>query len=194
MKHYYIDLSIRKVKMYSKRKLIYYVVLIIVALMFPFISCRMAPKNVKPVTNFDIKKYLGTWFEIARFDFIHEKNLRNVTATYSVNKKGTIDVINKGFNVKTNQWQQAFGNAKFQKNKTTIGALKVSFFGPFYTGYNIISLDPEYKSALVVGKNYNYLWILSRNPTLDNKICMNYLEKANELGFDISKIEWTNQN
>ena len=162
--------------------------------MFPFISCRMAPKNVKSVTNFDIKKYLGTWYEIARFDFIHERNLKNVTANYSVNKKGTIDVVNKGFNIKTNQWQQAIGNAKFQKNKTTIGALKVSFFGPFYTGYNIIALDSEYKSALVVGKNYNYLWILSRTPTLDNKICMNYLEKANELGFDISKIEWTNQN
>ena len=85
----------------------------------------MAPKNVKAVSNFDIKKYLGPWYEIARFDFIHEKNLRNVTANYTLNKDGSITITNKGFNVKTKQWQEAIGKARFQKNTTT-GALKVS--------------------------------------------------------------------
>lgn len=179
--------------MFSRRIFIFYLILISAVLLFPFWSCKMAPKNVKAVSNFDIKKYLGTWYEIARFDFIHEKNLRNVTANYTLNKDGSITITNKGFNVKTKQWQEAIGKARFQKNTTT-GALKVSFFGTFYTGYNIIALDSEYKSALVVGKNYKYMWILSRTPNLSEAICKNYLEQANALGFNISKVVWTNQN
>ena len=154
---------------------------------------RTAPKNVVPVSGFDIFDYLGKWYEIARLDFKHEKNLNNVTAEYILKDDGSILVINRGYDYVKGAWKESVGNAKFIGNPT-IGALKVSFFGPFYSGYNVIAIDDDYQTALVVGKNYDYMWILSRTPNLSEAICKNYLEQANALGFNISKVVWTNQN
>jgi apolipoprotein D and lipocalin family protein len=122
-------------------------------------SCTSIPKNAKAVENFDVNKYLGTWYEIARFDFRFEKNLNNVSAQYSLNEKGNVIVLNSGYNFIEKEWKKADGLAKFRGNKDT-AALKVSFFGPFYSGYNVVALDENYQYALVAGKNLDYLWIL----------------------------------
>jgi len=153
-------------------------------------SCKSKiPKKAVAVTNFDKAKYLGKWYEIARLDYKWEKDLNNVTAEYSLNEDGTIKVDNKGYNVKKDKWEQSIGKAKFVK-KDNVGMLKVSFFGPFYSGYNVIAIDPNYKYALVAGESLKYLWILSRETSIPENIKLDYLRKAQEIGYDTSELVW----
>lgn len=152
-------------------------------------ACSTIPKGVKAVHPFDKDKYLGKWYEIARMDFRFERNLNNTTANYSLNMDGSIKVDNRGFNYKTNQWKQAIGKAKFV-GEQDVAMLKVSFFGPFYSGYNVIALDSGYKYALVAGKDLNYLWILSRDITMPEDIKQNYLRIAKELGYKTTELVW----
>ncbi|MGW8229343.1 MAG: lipocalin family protein [Gammaproteobacteria bacterium] len=146
-------------------------------------GCVGAPNNVQPVKNFELQRYLGTWYEIARLDHSFERDLQQVTATYSLHDDGGIRVVNKGFNPKKNKWKEAIGKAYFVGD-SDIGQLKVSFFGPFYGGYNIIELDKvNYQYALVCGPNLSYLWILARRPELNKSILERLVAKANSLGF-----------
>jgi apolipoprotein D and lipocalin family protein len=154
-----------------------------------FKSCSTIPKGATAVKPFDKEKYLGKWYEIARMDFRFERNLNNTTANYSVNNDGSIKVDNRGYNYKTMQWKQAVGKAKFA-GEQNIAMLKVSFFGPFYSGYNVIALDNEYKYALVAGKNLSYLWILSRETTIPEDIKQIYLKTAENIGFKTSALIW----
>src|SRR5690606_21999140 len=142
-----------------------------------FNSCASIPKSAKAVENFDVNKYLGTWYEIARFDFRFEKNLDNVSAQYHLDKNGNVIVLNSGFNYKKGEWKKAEGLAKFRGNKD-VAELKVSFFGPFYSGYNVVALDDNYKYALIAGKNLDYLWILSRTKNIPENIKTEYLKIA----------------
>ena len=152
-------------------------------------SCASIPKNAKAVEEFDVNRYLGTWYEIARFDFRFEKDLDNVSAQYSLNKKENVIVLNSGYNYKKGEWKKAKGLAKFRRGKD-IANLKVSFFGPFYSGYNVVALDKNYQYALVAGKNLNYLCILSRTKNIPEEVKTNYLKIAEEIGYDISKLVW----
>ncbi|HEY0899157.1 MAG TPA: lipocalin family protein [Sphingobacteriaceae bacterium] len=108
------------------------------------VSCVSIPKGATAISPFDQNKYLGKWYEIARFDFKFERNLNNVTATYSLNEDGSIRVENRGFDTVKREWKEALGKAKFVENPN-VARLKVSFFGPFYSGYNVIALDPDYQ-------------------------------------------------
>lgn len=152
-------------------------------------SCSSIPKGVVAVKQFDKEMYLGKWYEIARLDFKFEKDLSNTTANYSVNDDGSIKVDNQGYNTVTNEWKQAIGKAKFVSEETT-AMLKVSFFGPFYSGYNVIALDADYKYALVVGEKLKYLWILSRATTIPEDIKNQYLEIAQKIGYNTSNLVW----
>lgn len=152
-------------------------------------SCASIPKKAKAVANFDVNEYLGTWYEIARFDFRFERDLDNVSAQYSLNKEGNIIVLNSGYNYRKNEWEKADGLAKFRKDKD-LAELKVSFFGPFYSGYNVVALDENYQYALVAGKNLDYLWILSRTKNVPEGIKADYLKIAEEIGYDTSKLIW----
>ena len=165
---------------------------ITVLLIAAFTSCRSIPKGAVAVKPFNIKKYLGTWYEIARFDFRFERNLNNTTAEYSLNDDGTVKAINRGYNYKTRKWKQAVGKAKFVSDPEE-AKLKVSFFGPFYGGYNVLAVDSEYKYALVAGQNLKYLWLLSREKTIPEGIKENYLRIAKGLGYDIAKLIWVEQ-
>lgn len=152
-------------------------------------SCSSMPKNAEPVKNFDLDRYLGTWYEVARFDFRFERNLDNTSARYSLNKDGHVIVLNSGYNVVKNKWTKAEGLAKFRGDKKT-AALKVSFFGPFYAGYNVVALDKDYQYALIAGNNLKYLWILSRTKTIPEDVKQQYLEVAKKIGYDTSKLLW----
>jgi len=154
-----------------------------------FNTCSTIPKGVTAVTSFDKEKYLGRWYEIARFDFIFERNLNNTTAQYSINTDGSICVVNRGYNYKTKQWKEAKGKAKFIGDET-VAMLKVSFFGPFYSGYNVIAIDNNYSYALVSGKNTDYLWILSRETTIPETIKQNFITLAEKLGYKTSNLVW----
>lgn len=159
------------------------------AIILGFYSCATIPKNATAVKQFEKEKYLGKWYEIARFDFIFERDLNNTTAEYSLNKNGSIKVDNQGFDTVKSEWKQAIGKAKFVR-EDSIAMLKVSFFGPFYGGYNVIAIDEEYKYALVAGGSLDYLWILSRETTIPDDIKAEYLSIAENVGYDISKLLW----
>lgn len=156
-------------------------------------SCTTIPKGAVAVKSFDKQKYLGKWYEIARIDFKFERNLNNTTAEYSLNKNGSIRVENRGYNIKKEKWTKAVGKAKFVK-EDDIAMLKVSFFGPFYAGYNVIAIDPNYTYALVAGKNLKFLWILSRDTTIPDEIKTQYLKIAEEIGYNTSNLLWVKHN
>ncbi|GGH73526.1 apolipoprotein D and lipocalin family protein [Filimonas zeae] len=153
-------------------------------------SCVSIPEGAAAVSPFDSEKYLGKWYEIARLDFKYERNLTNVTATYTLNENGSIRVDNRGFDTTKNDWKQSIGKAKFVKGKN-VGRLKVSFFGPFYSGYNVIAIDPEYKYALVMGDNLKYMWLLSREKDMPQAVKADYLAKAKVVGYDTEALVWT---
>ncbi|AZB07365.1 hypothetical protein EG344_00190 [Chryseobacterium sp. G0162] len=171
-------------------------IILIVILCFVFLnsmtSCSSMPEKVQPVRQFDVNRYLGRWYEIARFDYYFEKDLDNAMAQYSLNSDGSVDVTNSGYNFKKNKWVSVNGTAKFRGDKDT-AALKVSFFGPFYAGYNVVALE-DYKYALVAGKNLDYLWILSREKTIPENVKQNFISKAQEIGYDTSKLIWVKQD
>jgi len=165
----------------------------VAAIALNFSSCVSIPKGAVAVRPFQKERYLGKWYEIARFDFRFEKGLDHVTATYSLKDENTIRVDNKGFDVKGQKGKQSIGKAKLVGNGAE-GRLKVSFFGPFYAGYNVIAIDPDYKYAMVAGNNLDYLWLLSREKTMPAAIKENYLKQAQALGYDTSRLIWTNQD
>ncbi len=156
-------------------------------------SCSVGiPDKATAVQNFDSDKYLGKWYEIARFDYRFERNLNQVTATYSKNPDGTIKVDNKGYDYVKKEWKQSIGEARFVTSENE-ARLKVSFFKPFWAGYNVIELDDDYKYALVVGNNLKYLWILSREKTIPDDVKNKYLEKAKEIGYNTGELIWVEQ-
>jgi len=154
-----------------------------------FYSCATIPNGAVAVKPFDKERYLGKWYEIARIDFKFEKDLNNTTAIYSLNDNGTIRVDNQGYNVKKEEWNQAIGKAKFV-GEENIAMLKVSFFGPFYSGYNVIAIDDEYRYALIAGKNLKYLWILSRETNIPEEIKDKYLKLAEKIGYNTTDLLW----
>lgn len=160
-----------------------------VVLIILFRPKKTIPHGVVAVKPFEVERYLGKWFEIARFDYRFEKNLNQVTAEYSQNDDGTISVVNRGYNYQEKEWKQATGKAKFVRQKNE-AMLKVSFFGPFYSGYNVVAIDPDYKYALVAGESLDYLWILSREKTIPREIRDSYRQKAASIGYDTSKLIW----
>jgi apolipoprotein D and lipocalin family protein len=151
-------------------------------------GCTGIPEGLEPVNDFEPDRYMGKWYEIARLDHSFERNLNNVSATYTRKANGDIRVKNKGFDTKTEAWKEIEGNARFLVNET-VGSLKVSFFGPFYGGYHIIALDQQnYNYALVAGPSRSYLWILSRNRTLEEPIYEKLVSQAEAWGFDTARL------
>lgn len=161
------------------------------AAMFFLTGCTAIPENVEPVKPFELDRYLGTWYEIARLDHSFERGLTNVTATYSMREDGGVRVINKGIDAQGKE-SLAEGKAYFTGDENT-AALKVSFFGPFYGGYNVAKLDKDYTMSLVIGPSYDYAWILARTPNPDKAMCDAYSDKAKQIGIDTTQWIWINQ-
>jgi len=151
-------------------------------------GCVSVPEGVDTVKGFDLNRYLGEWYEIARLDHSFERGLIKVSAEYSLREDGGVKVINRGYDSARKKWKEIEGKAYFVDDKDA-GRLKVSFFGPFYGAYNIIELDKEkYSYVLVCGPDRSYLWILARKPDLDKQIIEKLIQKASSLGFDTSKL------
>ncbi|HEX2921709.1 MAG TPA: lipocalin family protein [Bacteroidales bacterium] len=166
---------------------------IMASIMAGLFSCASIPKGATAVKPFYKEKYLGKWYEIARLDFRFERDLNNTTAEYTSKDNGLIKVDNKGYNTKTNEWEQAIGKAKFVGDEN-IAMLKVSFFGPFYSGYNVLAIDDEYRYALVAGKNLKYLWILARDTNIPEEVKIRYLKIAEQLGYRTNELIWVEHN
>lgn len=156
-------------------------------------GCVGIPEGVKPVSNFELNKYLGKWYEVARLDHSFERGLNQVSAEYNLRKDGGVSVRNRGFSSDNNEWNEASGKAYFV-NKPNEGYLKVSFFGPFYGSYIIFWLDKvSYHYAFVSGPNKDYLWLLSRTPTVEPEVMEKFISLSKALGFDTSKLIFVRQ-
>jgi apolipoprotein D and lipocalin family protein len=156
-------------------------------------SCLGMPEGIAPVKNFELKKYLGKWYEIARLDHSFERGLDSVSAQYSMRDDGGVKVINRGFDTEENEWSEAEGKAFFVIDEDE-GYLKVSFFGPFYGSYVIFELDKEnYQYAFVSGNTTSYLWLLSRTPTVSEEVMDKFLNRSKELGFNTEELIFVNQ-
>lgn len=144
------------------------------------------------IDDFDLSRYLGTWYEIARFDHSFERGLDNVTAEYLLRNDGMVDVINSGW--KDGKFEVANGKAKQPDPLTDPAHLKVSFFLFFYSDYNVMMLDDSYQVSLVGSKSPKYLWILSRTPELSDSVLDAVLEEAESRGYDTGKLIWVDQS
>jgi apolipoprotein D and lipocalin family protein len=147
-------------------------------------GCTGMPEGVRPVSGFELDRYLGKWYEIARLDHSFERGLTQVTAEYSLRDDGGVRVINRGFSVDKGEWDEAEGKAYFVESPD-LGYLKVSFFGPFYGSYVVFDLDKQdYQYAFISGPDTSYLWLLARTPTVSAGILERFMEHAAERGFD----------
>lgn len=175
-------------------KKLYFNVVTIFAILSCTVACVGVPEGVEPVKGFELDRYLGKWYEIARLDHSFERGLSKVSAEYSLREDGGVKVINRGFDQDKNEWNEAEGKAYFIGN-SNVGQLKVSFFGPFYGAYNILVLDKkDYQYSLVAGPDRSYLWILARKPKLDQAIIDDLLAKANRLNFPTDKLIFVSQD
>jgi len=158
--------------------------MIVLSLLLVLGGCTVAPPSgVTPITDFELNRYLGKWYEIARLDHSFERGLSKVSATYSPREDGGVKVVNRGYDDRAGVWKEAEGRAYFT-GEPTVGSLKVSFFGPFYGGYHIIALDKEnYSWAMISGPNRDYLWILARARELPPAVLEDLLQQARALGF-----------
>ena len=147
------------------------------------------PQGVTAVTPFDMQRYQGRWYELARLDHAFERGMTNVSATYTLQADGSVRVLNRGYMPATGQWREAVGRALFTGAPTT-GSLKVSFFGPFYGGYHVAALDPDYRWALVVGPDTGYAWILARDKQIAPAQQSAIVAQARALGVDTTALIW----
>ena len=166
---------------------------LLLAVLLGLAGCATAPPpGLTPVTPFDVNRYAGTWYEIARMDHAFERGLSDVSAWYTLQPDGSVQVINRGFDVSRQAWKEAVGKALFTGDANR-GALKVSFFGPFYGGYNVVALDPDYRWSLVVGPDLGYVWILARERQLAPAVRQQVLEKARSFGIEVDRLIWVDQ-
>ncbi|WP_405237237.1 lipocalin family protein [Lentisalinibacter orientalis] len=161
-------------------------VLLLVAV-FALSGCTGIPEGIDPVDDFELVPYLGTWYEIARLDHRFERGLSNVTADYSMREDGGVRVLNRGYRTDTGEWDEAEGKAYFIGD-SSVGRLKVSFFGPFYGAYNIFELGENYEYSMVAGPDRSYLWILAREPELPRALLDELVSKAEAAGYDTSEL------
>lgn len=167
---------------------------LLLVLLLGLAGCATAPPaGLTPVTPFDVNRYAGKWYEIARMDHSFERGLSDVSARYTVQPDGSVQVINRGFDVSRQAWKEAVGKALFTGDANR-GALKVSFFGPFYGGYNVVALDPDYRWSLVVGPDLGYVWILARERQLSPAVRQQVLEKARSFGIEVDRLIWVDQS
>lgn len=148
-------------------------------------GCSELTVDNSVVGELDLQRFLGTWYEIARFDHRFERGMEQTKANYVLRDDGDIDVLNTG--IKDGELQTAEGKAKL----TDVPAvLRVSFFGPFYSDYRVMLVDSAYQYALIGSGSDEYLWILSRTPQLSDSIKTLILDEAQHRGYDTKQLIW----
>ncbi|GCF87870.1 lipocalin family protein [Shewanella sp. M-Br] len=167
--------------------------LLLVISIFLLSGCLGMPKLVQPVNDFELNKYLGKWYEIARLDHSFERGLSQISAEYSLKEDGGVRVINRGFSAAKNEWKEAEGKAYFV-NGDSEGYLKVSFFGPFYGSYVVFELDHKnYQYAFISGPDTDYLWLLAKTPTVPPEVLQKFVEMSKARGFDTDNLIYVQQ-
>ncbi len=149
----------------------------------------MADTN-KPLTtvpSVDLQRYLGKWYEIARYPNRFEKAcVSDVTANYSLREDGKVQVVN-ACRKSNGELKESKGYAKIVEGSNN-AKLRVTFFWPFFGNYWIVDLDSNYRYAVVSEPKREYLWVLSRTPVMDEKQYQAILQRIRELGFDTNRL------
>ena len=149
-------------------------------------GCVCGPKvDNAPVGSLNLNRYLGVWYEIARFDHSFERGVESAKAHYTQNADGTIKVVNSG--IRNGKVKTAIGKGK---TTDTPGLLRVSFFGPFYADYRVMKIDADYRYALVGSGGADYLWLLSRTKEIPENIKIEFLAEAKRRGYDTTRLIW----
>lgn len=162
----------------------------LVAIAVVMSGCTGIPQNVQPVSDFELHRYLGKWYEIARLDHSFERGLSKVTAQYTMRDDGGVRVLNKGYSAENDSWNEAEGKAYFVGTART-GHLKVSFFGPFYASYVVAELDQKnYQYAVITGPDTDYLWLLSRTTDIHEDTRTKFIKFATDKGFATDDLIW----
>ncbi|MDO9243902.1 MAG: lipocalin family protein [Rhodocyclaceae bacterium] len=153
-------------------------------------GCALGPPpGVVPISGFELQRYLGHWYEIARLDHSFERGMTDISAHYRLREDNSVEVINRGHETAKDRWREAVGTARLI-GEPTRGSLKVSFFGPFYGGYHIAALDPDYRWSLVIGPDTSYAWVLARDKILPAGIREQLVQQAAAVGIDTSALIW----
>lgn len=145
----------------------------------------IATVDNSPVADFDLARFTGAWYELARYDHSFERGMDNVSAVYTLNADSSIKVCNQG--TVAGKSRNAVGKARVTK---TPGLLRVSFFGPFYSDYRVLYVDPGYTQALVGSSASSYLWILSRSKSPDLATTAKLISEAKRRGYDTTSLIW----
>ena len=164
--------------------------IVMAALLLSVSACKAQSINSTTIDNLDLKRYMGRWYEIARYDHRFERNMERCEAYYTLESDGTIMVRNSGIDTKTGLLRITDGKAKLGKRP---GQLRVSFFAFFYSDYNILALGEDYDWALIGSKSPKYLWILSRTPSLPEPTIEHILAIARERGYNTDNLVWVRQ-
>ena len=150
-------------------------------------ACTGIPSGLNAVRDFAVDRYLGTWYEAARLDHAFERGLSDVSATYTRQADGSLRVVSRGYDAERGRWKEAVGRAEFI-GAPDLGSLQVSFFGPFYGGYHVVELDPDYRWAIVAGPSRDYLWLLTRTQHAPTELVDRMIESAARLGFPTERL------
>lgn len=148
--------------------------------------------DISTIDSLDIARYMGRWYELARFDHPFERNMELVTVNYTLKPDGTVEVVNSGYNTRRGKFKQSRGTARRVKGRT--GELEVTFFLNFWSPYKVLELAPDYSYALVGSNSDKYLWILSRTPRLSSAVLSEILVRAEERGYDTDRLIWVEQD
>jgi len=167
-------------------------ILIVICTLVGMGGCRSnsdgAVIDNRTVQTFDVARFMGKWYEIARYDHRFEEGMTRVSATYTLLDDGRIEVLNSGY--KDGKYKEIKGKAK-QPNPADPGKLKVSFFLWFYSDYYVLILDPEYRYVVIGSSSDKYLWIMSRQPDLAEDVIRNLLDQLRERGYDTAKLVYS---
>ena len=170
----------------------------LLALLFTTIALLTAcatsspPLGIAAVKPFELQRYQGQWYELARLDHIFERGLTDASARYQAQADGSVRVVNRGFDPAKGEWREVTGKALFT-GAHTVGSLNVSFFGPFYGGYPVAGLGPGYRWGLVVGADRGYFWGFARGETPSATAKTAIVTRAKALGIGTDALIWVSQ-
>lgn len=156
-------------------------------------TARLDLPTLATVPHVDLNRYLGTWYEVAAFPHRFQRGCTGSTATYALRDDGEIDVTNR-CRVETLDGEEKIAKGRARvTDRTTNAKLEVTFFWPFWGDYWIVDLGADYEYAVVGHPSRDYLWILSRAPTLDAAVYDDIVTRLRAQGYEVERLKRTLQ-